>query len=76
MTAHSAPVSKTPASPGAHSIYLTISDAGDHILDSAVFVDNLRASTEAPDQCKSLAVEPFEGKSESDSGATRVTHSP
>ena len=56
-------VAKTPAEPGAHSVYLTIFDAGDHILDSAVFVDNLRTSAEAPGQCKSLAVEPFEGKS-------------
>jgi hypothetical protein len=56
-------VAKTPVDPGAHSVFLTIFDAGDHILDSAVFVDNLRVSTEAPGQCKSLAVEPFEGKS-------------
>ena len=55
-------VSRTPVDPGAHSIYLTIFDAGDHILDSAVFVDNLRVSTEEPGKCKSLPVEPFEGK--------------
>lgn len=29
-------------SPGAHSLYLSIFDMGDTILDSAVFVDNLR----------------------------------
>lgn len=54
-------VARTPVNPGSHSIFLTIFDAGDPILDSAVFVDNLRTSTEAPGKCKSLAVEPFEG---------------
>jgi hypothetical protein len=54
-------VARTPVSPGSHSLFLTIFDAGDHILDSAVFVDNLRTSTEDPGKCKSLAVEPFEG---------------
>jgi hypothetical protein len=49
--------------PGKHSLFLTIFDAGDHILDSAVFVDNLRATNEPQGECKSLAVEPFEGKS-------------
>ena len=29
-------------SPGAHSLYLSIFDQGDNILDSAVFLDNLR----------------------------------
>lgn len=29
-------------SPGAHSLYLSIFDMGDYVLDSAVFVDNLR----------------------------------
>ncbi len=49
--------------PGKHSVFLTIFDAGDHILDSAVFVDNLRVTNEPQGECKSLAVEPFEGKS-------------
>jgi len=31
----------TPITPGAHSLYLSIFDQGDHIFDSAVFVDNL-----------------------------------
>ncbi len=31
----------TPITPGAHSLYLSIFDQGDHILDSAVFLDNL-----------------------------------
>ena len=44
-----------------NTLYLTIFDQGDAILDSAVFVDNLRYETLAPGQCKSLAVDPFEG---------------
>jgi Ca2+-binding RTX toxin-like protein len=35
----------TPITAGAHSIYLSIFDAGDGILDSAVFLDNLRTGT-------------------------------
>lgn len=31
----------TPITPGAHTLYLSIFDQGDQILDSAVFVDNL-----------------------------------
>ncbi len=38
----------TPVSPGAHSIYFSIFDQGDHMLDSAVFLDNL-ATTNVPD---------------------------
>jgi len=34
----------SPVTPGAHSIYLSIFDAGDGILDSAAFVDKLRVS--------------------------------
>jgi len=34
----------TPVTPGAHSMYLSIFDAGDGILDSAAFVDKLRVS--------------------------------
>jgi PKD repeat protein len=44
--------------PGAHSLYLSIFDQGDHILDSAAFVDNLRVGW-VPDpatQCKPGAV--------------------
>jgi len=32
----------TPITPGAHTLYLSIFDQGDNILDSAVFLDNLR----------------------------------
>lgn len=48
----------TQVTPGAHSLYLSIFDQGDRILDSAVFVDNLRVGW-VPDpatQCKPGAV--------------------
>jgi hypothetical protein len=32
----------TPISPGSHSLYMSIFDQGDHVLDSAVMLDNLR----------------------------------
>jgi hypothetical protein len=38
-------MAKTPISPGTHSLYLSIFDQGDHIFDSAVFIDNLRVGT-------------------------------
>jgi hypothetical protein len=37
----------TPASPGAHSLYLSLFDQGDQILDSAAFIDNIRLITVA-----------------------------
>ncbi len=43
---------KTPITPGPHSIYLSIFDASDHILDSAVFLDNLRFINEDPSTCR------------------------
>jgi hypothetical protein len=43
-----------------HALYLTIFDQGDSILDSAVFLDNLRFETIDAAKCKSLAVDPFE----------------
>ncbi len=51
---------KTVVSPGAHAIYLSVFDAGDYIFDSAVFVDNLRFTTEEPSKCKPPDL--FEGK--------------
>jgi hypothetical protein len=42
---------KTPVGPGGHSLYLSIFDASDTILDSAVFVDNLQYSNEPPQTC-------------------------
>lgn len=44
---------KTPVTPGAHSLYLSVFDAGDHIYDSAAFLDNLRFNQEPPSTCKS-----------------------
>lgn len=35
----------TPVTPGAHSVYLSIFDQGDQILDSATFIDNLRVGS-------------------------------
>jgi len=32
---------RTPITPGAHSLYLSIYDAGDWTVDSAVFIDDL-----------------------------------
>ena len=43
---------KTPITPGAHTVFLSIFDQGDKILDSAAFVDNLRFVTEGPDTCR------------------------
>ena len=43
---------KTPITPGASSIYFSIFDASDHILDSAVFLDNLRFINESAETCK------------------------
>ena len=45
---------------GAHALYLSIFDAGDHIFDSAVFIDNLRFTQEPPETCKPPDI--FEGK--------------
>ncbi len=55
-------VARTPVAPGStNSLYLTIFDQGDDAYDTAVFLDNLRYETLPAGQCKSLAVEPFEG---------------
>ena len=43
-----------------HSLYLTMFDQGDPILDSAVFVDNIRFENLLAGQCKSLALDPYE----------------
>jgi Ca2+-binding RTX toxin-like protein len=42
---------RSPITPGAHALYLSIFDQGDNIYDSAVFLDNLRLTTEAPGNC-------------------------
>jgi hypothetical protein len=43
---------KTPITPGAHTVFLSIFDQGDHIYDAAAFVDNLRFGTEDPSTCR------------------------
>jgi len=51
----------TPAAPGPHTLFLSVFDQGDAILDSAAFVDNLAFSQQAPGGCVSgarLAPEP------------------
>jgi Ca2+-binding RTX toxin-like protein len=47
---------RSPITPGAHSLYLSIFDQGDQIYDSAVFLDNLRLTTEQPGACDPGAV--------------------
>jgi uncharacterized repeat protein (TIGR01451 family) len=42
----------TPITAGAHSLYLSIFDQGDRILDSAVFLDNLVLGTTAAGGCQ------------------------
>lgn len=41
-----------PITPGAHSLYLTVFDAGDTALDSAAFIDNLRTTALGPEDCE------------------------
>lgn len=42
--------------PGPHSLYLSILDQADAIVDSAVFVDRMRTTAVAPGQCQPGAV--------------------
>jgi hypothetical protein len=46
----------TPASPGNHSLYLSIFDQGDSVFDSAVFLDRLTVTKTAAGACKPGAV--------------------
>jgi hypothetical protein len=48
----------TPITPGAHRLYLSIFDQGDHVFDSAVLIDGLRFGvvTDPETQCKPGAV--------------------
>src|SRR5262249_21242416 len=43
---------KTPVSPGEEEVALSIFDAGDQMLDSAAFIDNMRFVNESPETCK------------------------
>ncbi|MBK8294615.1 MAG: choice-of-anchor L domain-containing protein [Solirubrobacterales bacterium] len=54
-------IGRTPVKPGLNSLHFSIFDLGDSIYDSAVFLDNLRTTNETGSQCKSLAVDPYEG---------------
>jgi hypothetical protein len=44
---------RQPITPGPHAIYFTIFDAGDHVYDSAAFIDNLRPLKVPASACKS-----------------------
>ena len=44
-----------------NTLYLTIFDQGDGILDSAAFVDNLHYENIVATKCKSLSLDPFDG---------------
>jgi uncharacterized repeat protein (TIGR01451 family) len=59
----------TPITAGAHSLYLSIFDQGDQILDSAVFVDNLVLGTTAAGGCQRGAT-PLSAAKTADSGTT------
>lgn len=43
---------QTPVTAGAHSVFFSIFDAGDHKFDSAVFLDNLVVGTAGPQGCQ------------------------
>jgi hypothetical protein len=44
-----------------NTLYLTIFDQGDGILDSAAFIDNLHYEDIVATKCKSLSLDPFDG---------------
>ncbi len=48
---------RTPVTPGPHSLYLSVFDASDDILDSAAFVDNLRSFDAPAGTCQAGANE-------------------
>lgn len=55
-------VARKAVTPGTtNTLYLTMFDQSDGIYDSAVFVDSVRYENINPAQCKSLALDPFEG---------------
>ena len=47
--------------PGSHTVIFSIFDVGDERLDSAVLIDNLRVTSDPPERCRSLGLDPFEG---------------
>ena len=54
-------VARKYVSPGSHTVIFSIFDIGDEQLDSAVFIDNLRVTTDPPERCRSLGLDPFDG---------------
>lgn len=70
-------VARKLVTPGAtNSLYLTIFDQGDGIYDTAVFFDNVRYETLPASQCKSLALDPYEGTTGVSPLATSPTWGP
>jgi hypothetical protein len=51
-------IARTPITAGEHALFLSIFDAGDHILDSGVLIDNLQAYEAAEGTCTPGAVVP------------------
>jgi hypothetical protein len=43
---------QTPITPGNHSVHLSIFDQGDHVYDSAVFLDKLELGTQTGEGCR------------------------
>lgn len=50
----------TPITSGEHSLYLSIFDQGDNVLDSAVFLDNLVLGVASGNECTPGATQPSE----------------
>jgi hypothetical protein len=59
---------KTPITPGTHSLYLSIFDQGDQILDSAVFLDNLDVYSSSAADCQKGAQPPDNQPPTADAG--------
>jgi hypothetical protein len=69
---------RTPITPGAHSVYLSIFDSSDKKYDSAVFVDNLRFVRLAASACRPFTAEPKVALviAKAGAGSGEVTSSP
>ena len=63
-------IASTPITPGNHSIYFSIFDQGDHIFDSAVFLDNLQLKNATPGSCVSGALAPLTTSKTADSSVS------
>ena len=51
-------VVQTPITAGAHTVYFTVFDVGDHSLDTGALIDNLRAVVPGPEGCAQGANRP------------------